>query len=182
MDGRDREKEEHRERERKRLCARERERKRELPPSTPPSYTRPCRVRHASSRYSWREAAEAAAMRERGEARRGDVRRGKARRGEARQEPILPLESERVSERTTTPRRRGRGGPSQRSFSLASRARCESPRQAPLLRRASRPEGAHGVRRGRGRGRGDERVGGGERTGGGGKGERRCSRTHMSVV
>lgn len=107
----------------------------------------------------------------RGEARRCETRRGKARRGEARQEPILPLESERVSERTTTPRRRGRGGPSPRSFSLASRARCESPRQAPLLRRASRPEGAHGVRRGRGRGRGDERVGGGERTSGGeGKG------------
>lgn len=103
--------------------------------------------------------------------RRGDAMRDEVRRDRSRSS--LSRASERASNHPSARSRR----PSRGSFSLASRARCESPRQAPLLRRASRPEGAHGIERARARG---GRAGGGER--GGGRGERRCSRTHMSVV
>lgn len=84
-------------------------------------------------------------MRERGEAMRCETRRGEI--------GADPPSRERASNHPSTARS------SRRSFSLASRARCESPREAPLLRRASRPEGAHGIERARARARRGETKG-----------------------
>lgn len=128
------------------------ERGREPPPSTPPSYTRPCRVRHASSRCSWSEAVAA-----RTDARCDAMRNG-MRRDEARTD--LPSENDHPSVGAVASDRRGI------LLSRESRARCKLRFSAVRLgRRIARGMMAATV------------VEAGE-----GEGERRRSRTHMSVV